>query len=87
MEAVNDDALIKSINLDLLMHTRSEDVRLRVFALTCSESLWRAHGGKMLGTSNTSSMHACPNSLYSQALSRRQQHSYLNAQKMRVTSS
>jgi len=31
------------------MHTRSEDVRLRTFALTCSETLWRAHGGKLLG--------------------------------------
>jgi U3 small nucleolar RNA-associated protein 10 len=50
MEAVNDDTLIKSINLDLLMHTRSEDVRTRIFALTCSETLWRAHGGKLLGT-------------------------------------
>lgn len=52
MEAVNDDALLKSINLDLLMHTRSEDVRLRTFALACSETLWRAHGGKLLGMSN-----------------------------------
>jgi U3 small nucleolar RNA-associated protein 10 len=55
MEAVNDDALIKSINLELLMHTRSEDVQSRTFALTCSESLWRAHGGKLLGTLNTPS--------------------------------
>lgn len=52
--AVNDDALLKAINLDLLMHTRSEDVRLRTFALTCSETLWRAHGGKLLGASNLS---------------------------------
>jgi len=49
MKAVNDDALLKSINLDLLMHTRSEDVRLRTFALVCSETLWNAHGGKLLG--------------------------------------
>jgi len=56
MEAVNDDTLIKSINLDLLMHTRSEDVRSRVFALTCSETLWRAHGEKLLGSLNTISI-------------------------------
>lgn len=49
-EAINDDALLKSTNLDLLMHTRSEDVRLRTFALNCAEVLWRSHGGKLLGT-------------------------------------
>lgn len=48
-EAVSDDALLKSINLDLLMHTRSEDVRLRTFALACSEVLWQSHGGKLQG--------------------------------------
>jgi len=57
MEAVNDDALLKTINLDLLMHTRSDDVRLRTFTLTCSETLWRAHGGKLLGMSNMSDIH------------------------------
>jgi hypothetical protein len=74
MEAVNDDALLKSINLDLLMHTRSDNVRLRTFALTCSETLWRTHGGKLLGKLNTSS-DTCPNSFYLQASSRRRQHS------------
>ncbi|KIP06398.1 hypothetical protein PHLGIDRAFT_128310 [Phlebiopsis gigantea 11061_1 CR5-6] len=48
-EAVNDDALIKKINLDVLMHTRAEDARVRLYALTCSEALWRAHGGKLMG--------------------------------------
>ncbi|KAG5637085.1 hypothetical protein H0H81_005818 [Sphagnurus paluster] len=48
-DTVTDDLLLKSINLDILMHTRSEDVRLRLFALTCSEKLWKAHGGKLLG--------------------------------------
>ena len=51
----NDDSLLKSINLDLLMYTRSEDVRLRSFVLTCSEMLWRAHGSKLLGTCDTDS--------------------------------
>jgi len=50
VDCVNDDALLKSINLDLLMHTRSEDPRLRLFALTCSEQLWRAHGRKLVGS-------------------------------------
>lgn len=48
-EAVNDDSLIKKINLDVLMHTRAEDARVRLYALTCSEALWRAHGGKLMG--------------------------------------
>lgn len=50
-EAISDDTLLKSANIDVLMHTRSEDSRLRLFALTCSEALWRAHGGKLMGMS------------------------------------
>lgn len=52
-DCVNDDTLLKSLNLAVLMHARSEDVRLRVFALTCSETLWTAHGGKLLGQLST----------------------------------
>ena len=48
-DCATNDAILKSINLDLLMHTRSDDARLRLFALTCSEVLWRAHGGKLIG--------------------------------------
>ncbi|KAJ8583913.1 hypothetical protein M405DRAFT_936925 [Rhizopogon salebrosus TDB-379] len=44
-----DDALLKSINLDLLMHTRAEDARVRIFALSCAEALWREQGGKLIG--------------------------------------
>ncbi|OJA15136.1 hypothetical protein AZE42_07566 [Rhizopogon vesiculosus] len=44
-----DDALLKSINLDLLMHTRAEDARERIFALSCAEALWREQGGKLIG--------------------------------------
>ncbi|KAG5339884.1 hypothetical protein C0989_003102 [Termitomyces sp. Mn162] len=51
MECITDDMLLKSINLDILMHTRSEDVRQRILALTCSTKLWHAHGGKLLGQS------------------------------------
>ncbi|KAH7920221.1 hypothetical protein BV22DRAFT_1199044 [Leucogyrophana mollusca] len=47
--AVNDDALLKTINLNILMHTRSEDARERIFALSCSEALWKEHGGKLIG--------------------------------------
>lgn len=50
VEAVSDDMLVKKINLDILMHTRAEDARLRLYALTCSEALWRTHGTKLMGT-------------------------------------
>jgi len=46
---IHDDSVLKSLNINLLMHTRSEDPKLRLFALTCAEALWRAHGGKLLG--------------------------------------
>jgi U3 small nucleolar RNA-associated protein 10 len=49
-DSVADDVLLKSLNLDLLMHTRSDDARLRLFALTCATALWSAHGGKLLGS-------------------------------------
>lgn len=48
-EAVGDDSVLKAMNLDILMHTRSEDVKTRLFALTCTETLWRANGSKLLG--------------------------------------
>lgn len=50
VDIVDDDALLKPINMGVLMHTRSDDTRLRIFALECSEKLWKAHGGKLLGT-------------------------------------
>lgn len=45
-----DDSLLKSINLNLLMHSRAEDARERIFALSCSEALWREQGGKLIGS-------------------------------------
>ena len=52
-----DDALLKSINLDLLMHTRAEDARERIFALSCAEALWREQGGKLIGSCLCGSYH------------------------------
>ncbi|KAI0632952.1 hypothetical protein C8Q77DRAFT_1120632 [Trametes polyzona] len=46
---VDDDVLSKSLNLDILMHSRSEDARVRLLSLSCAERLWRAHGEKLLG--------------------------------------
>ncbi|TRM63291.1 hypothetical protein BD626DRAFT_496170 [Schizophyllum amplum] len=49
VDTSNDDVLLKSINLDLLMHTRSEEAVVRLIALECAEAIWRNHGGKLLG--------------------------------------
>ncbi|KAI0354312.1 hypothetical protein OH77DRAFT_530067 [Trametes cingulata] len=46
---IDDDVLAKALNLDILMHSRSEDARIRFLSLTCAEQLWRAHGEKLLG--------------------------------------
>ncbi|KAA1474189.1 hypothetical protein DENSPDRAFT_781033 [Dentipellis sp. KUC8613] len=48
-EVADDDNLLKKINLDVLMHTRSEEVRVRLFALRSSEALWSTHGSKFMG--------------------------------------
>ena len=57
LENITDDTLVKAVNLNVLMHTRSEDSRIRTFALTCSETLWRSQGGKLLGKSFHSNVH------------------------------
>ncbi|KAF9553866.1 hypothetical protein CPC08DRAFT_672807 [Agrocybe pediades] len=50
IENATDDTLLKNINLGILMHTRSEDARVRLFALSCSEAIWKTSGGgKLLG--------------------------------------
>ncbi|KIJ60905.1 hypothetical protein HYDPIDRAFT_42974 [Hydnomerulius pinastri MD-312] len=41
--------LLKRFNLDLLMHTRSEDARIRIMALECAGEMWKAEGGKLIG--------------------------------------
>ena len=48
-DAATDDALLKRLNLDVLMHTRSDDARARIFALRCASALWQAHGSKLIG--------------------------------------
>ena len=44
-----DDALLKRLNLDVLMHTRADDALVRIFALQCARALWTAHGSKLVG--------------------------------------
>jgi len=48
-DTVTDDSILKTINLDILMHTRAEDVKTKLFALMCAETMWRACGSKLLG--------------------------------------
>lgn len=45
-----DDGLLKRLNLDVLMHTRSDDTLVRIFALQCAHALWTAHGRKFVGS-------------------------------------
>ncbi|KAI1789700.1 hypothetical protein LXA43DRAFT_1019967 [Ganoderma leucocontextum] len=49
LSLVDDDVMTKSLNLDVLMHSRSEEARVRLFSIACAEQLWRAHGDKLLG--------------------------------------
>jgi U3 small nucleolar RNA-associated protein 10 len=51
-DAASDEAhaLLKRLNMDVLMHTRSEDARVRIFALRCARAMWVAHGSKLVGT-------------------------------------
>lgn len=49
MAVVEDDALVKKLNLELFMQTRSEDSQIRMFALQCADHLWDGHGDKLAG--------------------------------------
>ena len=53
VDCLEDDASVKAVNLAVLMHTRSEDARVRIFALQCSVAMWQAHGTKLRGKSIT----------------------------------
>jgi U3 small nucleolar RNA-associated protein 10 len=48
-DTTTDDGLLKRLNLDVLMHTRSDDTLVRIFALQCAHALWTAHGSKLVG--------------------------------------
>ena len=42
-------ALLKSLNLGILMQTRSEDARQRIFSIQCATELWKTNGMKLVG--------------------------------------
>ena len=42
-------ALLKSLNLGILMQTRSEDTKQRIFAVQCATELWKTNGIKLVG--------------------------------------
>jgi U3 small nucleolar RNA-associated protein 10 len=48
-DTATDGGLLKRLNLDVLMHTRSDDTLVRIFALQCARALWTAHGSKLVG--------------------------------------
>ena len=42
-------ALLKSLNLGILMQTRSEDPKQRIFSVQCATELWKTNGIKLVG--------------------------------------
>lgn len=42
-------ALLKSLNLKILMQTRSEDAKQRIYSLKCATELWKTNGMKLVG--------------------------------------
>lgn len=42
-------ALLKSLNLGVLMQTRSEDSKQRIFSVQCATELWKTNGTKFAG--------------------------------------
>ncbi|KAH8112066.1 hypothetical protein DFH11DRAFT_1788270 [Phellopilus nigrolimitatus] len=49
VECLEDDSSVKAVNLAVLMHSRSDDRRVRLFALSCSVTMWQAHSAKLRG--------------------------------------
>lgn len=50
VDCLEDDSSVRVVNTALLMHTRSEDARVRLLALVCTVSMWQTHGNKLRGT-------------------------------------
>ena len=46
---VVDEALLKHINLDILMQTRDDEVRTKLYALNCAHRIWENHGERLAG--------------------------------------
>ena len=43
--------LLKHLNLDLIMHTCSEDAWVHILVLACTTELWKTDGSKLVGAS------------------------------------
>jgi len=46
---VVDEALLKDINLNILMQTREDEVRTKLCALNCAHRIWEDHGERLAG--------------------------------------
>lgn len=87
VENVIDETILKTVNLNILMHTRSEDSRARITALAVSQALWRSNGGKLMGTYFSTRNHyppPCSDNLI-QASLLKLRHSLRNAGRTRTT--
>ena len=49
VECTEDDSLLKDMNMKVLMHTRSEDVRVRLAAVQSAAIIWDSQGRKLRG--------------------------------------
>lgn len=47
IDCIEDDSLLKTTNIGVLMQTRSDDPRLRLYAITCAVAIWQEHGKKL----------------------------------------
>ena len=87
VENVIDETILKTVNLSILMHTRSEDSRARTTALALAQALWHSNGGKLMGKyfqQCIATLLHCSNKLI-QASLLKLQHSLRNVERMRTT--
>ncbi|KAG8835933.1 hypothetical protein FRC17_000018 [Serendipita sp. 399] len=58
---ITDPTLLKTLNLDILMQTRSEQTETRLLSLNCLEKLWTSNGRRLVGWRNEAMpfLHEC----------------------------
>jgi U3 small nucleolar RNA-associated protein 10 len=65
-----DEALLKHINLDLLMQTREDEVRAKLYALSCVHRVWEDHGERLAGlqTETLPFVHDCADDTHDEVI-------------------
>lgn len=67
---VLDEALLKHINLDILMQTRDDEVRTKLYALNCAHRVWEDHGEQFAGlkTETLPFVHDCADDTHDEVI-------------------